>query len=144
MIDFKLDTSEQEFQHQLLIEKGFKYYAEKCGILESENDELKHFEAECEMLQTYKAQADSLKGVVKKLKCESTLEIAKKRMTTKKRSGQESHIQELEAAMTNRNKQIAELKRDIQNNEEVVRLKHFVEKSKAYMTKDQFINCFKQ
>tara|TARA_R110002020_G_scaffold40164_2_gene118907 strand:+ start:2194 stop:2721 length:528 start_codon:yes stop_codon:yes gene_type:complete len=63
----ELSNEERTFKRRLLIEKGFKYYAEKCGVLESENEELKYFEEENKKLQGYKAEIEELQQKLEKL-----------------------------------------------------------------------------
>jgi len=58
---------DKEFEKQLKIEKGFKYYAFKCGELESVIEELKHF------LNDTRMQNKLLKNEVKSVKKENDI-----------------------------------------------------------------------
>jgi len=68
MIDFKLDKNEKKFQKDILIKKGLKHYSNKCGVLESEVDELKFYKEEIGKTLEYREENIRLKKINEKLK----------------------------------------------------------------------------
>ena len=158
MRDITLTPDEKNFQNEILIVKGFKHYAAKCGMIQSDLDEQLYInKKQGSKLFQLEIWRNKYRPLIKKLdeggvqvlynRLKNQLDQLKKEKDRIKELDYGKTIRGLEGVIKHRNNIIDTLRsnnKKVIEKKEIKRLRLFVEKSKHVLNKDEFLDTWKE